>query len=214
MNPRVINTIRFVSALLSVLVMLAGIPLMAADYITPILSINPTLAHWWPAFFAGANIISQAGKMLMSYLARFITPATAAALCVGLTACLSTNTGNVKKDRFNGVANIVLTDMAKAIGQAGVQALYATVSSEKPSSQAFLDAAASDLWKQAPLVVNSDKVTQIINAATLTHTPETAAVAAAVYEAANPQTPEQRVAVVNGIAATISSTRAGTNPVP
>lgn len=69
----------------------------------------------------------------------------------------------------------------------------------------FGHAIASSLWNQAPAILSSTGLGQTALAASGGTLPTTAKTAAQVYLQVAPKTPEQRTAVINAIASTISS---------
>lgn len=123
-----------------------------------------------------------------------------------LTACLSTDTGNLTHDRRNAVANVLLQKAARVLGQVAVSTLTAAASQEMSGGKVdWQHDAAQAAWTQAPSIVTSDDLERILAAATLNHTPLTVAAAGQQLQAAQAAGIATKNAV-DAIASTISGT--------
>jgi hypothetical protein len=128
----------------------------------------------------------------------------ALATAIAVAGCLSTDTGNLSRDRRNGVANVLLTKAAKILGQVAVTTLANAASQEMSGGKVDWQASASQAaWQQAPSIVTSQDLADVLAAATLNHIPNTVAAAAASLQVAQSAGVPTRDAV-NAIASTIS----------
>lgn len=129
------------------------------------------------------------------------------------TGC-ATDTGDPKKDRAGRVTNVVLTDIAKAVGKAAFAELSAGF-----GDPAHADAAAAGLWTEGlhqagSELISSNTVRDIINAYSGDgHTSgsdlaATAATAQWAFQAAAPKTLAEQKSVIATIASAISSAAA------
>jgi hypothetical protein len=135
-----------------------------------------------------------------------------AAFTITLSGCLSTDTGNLSRDRRNAVANVLLTKAAKVLGQVAVTTLANAAAQEMGGTKANWQHAASQAaWQQAPNIVTSQDLAEVLAAATLNHTPNTIAAAAAQLQAAQSAGVPTSLAV-NAIASTISGTALAVAP--
>ena len=129
-----------------------------------------------------------------------------------LAGCLSTDTGNLARDRRNAVANVLLTKAAKVLGQVAVTTLANAASQEMGGAQANWQHAASQAaWQQAANIVTSQDLADVLAAATLNHTPNTIAAAAAQLQAGQSAGIPTPLAV-NAIANTLSGTALAVPP--
>lgn len=121
-----------------------------------------------------------------------------------VTGC-ATNTGDETKDRRGRVTNAVLENIAKAVGQVALSTLTNAATQQLNGNKVDLAQAASEgLWKNAGTIVDSNSLTNVINAWSGGAIKPVAAVAAQKFEEAKPVTPAEKAAVVNTIAASIS----------
>lgn len=137
MQNKLINTVRFINALISGLVALAAIPLMVADYMKPLEDVNSTLAHYWPIFLAAATIIDRAGKMLISLLIRWFPAAAATVLCLAFAGCGTT----LYNPRTGGKLAVMRSDITTGdYNGGGVRFTFAKMNNSSPTRAALLGA--------------------------------------------------------------------------
>ena len=148
-------------------------------------------------------------------LAGFIRPATLISL-FGISALVllfvmllipgcATNTGNAKRDRAGRVTNAVLADVGDAVVSYATATLVQMVEQSADGKSIDMASAASQgLYTSAPGINVADDVSRVIDAWSGHTLPGVSAQAAQSFALADPQTPSDKAAIVNTIAASLS----------
>lgn len=124
---------------------------------------------------------------------------------ISLIGC-ATDTGDAAKDRRGRVTNAVLESIASAVGKVAISTLTNAATQQMSGGKVDLASAASQgLWTNATSIVDSNTVAKIVNAWSDDSIKPVAAIAAQKFAEVNPQTPAEKVAVVNAIATGISN---------